>query len=107
MRARVPADNVAYVLAYRSEVDRAFEWLDMAAGNGDTALAGIVTKPLLASLHSDPRWLPFLEKIGKALEQLTTIEFNVTLPEWCRQWGEWGGVSVASQLSPPTVRMNC
>ena len=37
--------------------------------------------PMFANIHSDPRWLPFLESIGKSPEQLAAIEFEVTLPE--------------------------
>ncbi len=36
---------------------------------------------LFANIHSDPRWLAFLESIGKSPEQLAAIEFNVTLPK--------------------------
>jgi hypothetical protein len=32
-------------------------------------------------MRSDPRWLPFLRKIGRAPEQLAKIEFKVTLPQ--------------------------
>ena len=31
-------------------------------------------------IHSDPRWLGFLRKIGYAPEQLAQIKFKVTLP---------------------------
>ena len=34
---------------------------------------------LFDKIHSDPRWLPFLRKIGKAPDQLAKIEFKVTL----------------------------
>ena len=37
-------------------------------------------KPVRQDPH-DPRWLPFLRKIGKAPEQLAKIEFKVTLPK--------------------------
>ncbi len=74
------AYNIAYALASRSEADHAFEWLDKAVAYNDPALAEIMIEPLFANLHSDPRWLPFLEKIGKAPEQLAAIEFHVTLP---------------------------
>ena len=37
---------------------------------------------LFGNIHDDPRWLPFLESIGKAPEQLEAIEFNVTLPKY-------------------------
>ena len=36
---------------------------------------------LFDKIHKDPRWLPFLRKLGKAPEQLAKIEFKVTLPK--------------------------
>jgi len=39
-----------------------------------------VAQNLFDRIHSDPRWLPFLRKIGKAPDQLTKIKFKVTLP---------------------------
>jgi len=33
------------------------------------------------NVHSDPRWLPFLRKIGLSPEQLAAIKFDVKLPE--------------------------
>ena len=73
--------NIAYVYAYRGEADKAFEWLDKAIEYGDPGLSEIVTENLFAKIHADPRWLPFLRKIGKAPEQLAKIEFKVTLPQ--------------------------
>jgi len=35
----------------------------------------------LANLHGEPRWLPFLESIGKSPAQLAAIPFEVTLPQ--------------------------
>ncbi len=75
------AYNIAYVLAYRGEADRAFEWLDKAVQFKDAGLAQILGAPFFANIHDDPRWLPFLESIGKSPEQLAAIEFKVTLPE--------------------------
>lgn len=75
------AYNIAYVLAYRSEVDRAFEWLDKAVQYKDTGLSNIAAAPLLNHLHDDPRWLPFLESIGRSPEQLGAIEFEVRIPQ--------------------------
>ena len=74
------AYNVAYVLAYRGEADRAFEWLDKAAAYHDPGLATIVVNPLFANIYQDPRWLPFLRKLGKAPEQLAAIKFDVKVP---------------------------
>lgn len=74
---RDAAYNIAYVLAYRGEPDRAFEWLDRAVASTDPGLADIVGEPLFARIHGDPRWLPFLELIGKAPHQLESIRFEV------------------------------
>ena len=75
------AYNIAYVLAYRGEADRAFEWLDKAVQYKDPGLAQIPTQIEFTNIHKDPRWLPFLESIGKSPAQLGAIEFKVTLPE--------------------------
>ena len=72
------AYNIAYVLAYRGESDRAFEWLAKAVLYADPGLTDIVGEPLFKSLHADPRWLPFLESIGNAPGQLNAISFRVT-----------------------------
>ena len=74
------AYNIAAVLAYRAEADRAYEWLDKAAENNDSGLVEIVTAPEFKNLHEEPRWNNFLSAIGKAPEQLAAIEFEVTLP---------------------------
>jgi len=73
--------NIASVYAYRGEADEAFAWLDKAVEHGDTGLPEIVTENLFDKIHADPRWLPFLRKVGKAPEQLAKIEFKVTLPQ--------------------------
>jgi tetratricopeptide (TPR) repeat protein len=72
--------NIASVYAFRDEADKAFEWLDKAVEYADAGLGEIVTENLFDKIHGDPRWLPFLRKIGKAPEQLAKIEFKVTLP---------------------------
>jgi tetratricopeptide (TPR) repeat protein len=73
--------NIAYILAYRGEADRAFEWLDKAVEYNDGGLSYILSEPLFTNIHDDPRWLPFLERIGKSPERLAAIKFEVTLPE--------------------------
>ena len=75
------AYNIAYVLAYRGEADRTFEWLDKAVAYHDSGLSEIVGNPLFANFHNDPRWGPFLRKIGKAPEQLDAIKFDVKVPQ--------------------------
>jgi len=74
------AYNISSVMAYRSDADRAFEWLEKAMESNDLWLAEIVANPLFNNLSSDPRWLPFLASIGKSPEQLAAIEFEVKLP---------------------------
>jgi hypothetical protein len=70
---------IAFVYAFRGEADQAFAWLDKVLEHHE-ALSQIVTENLLDKIHSDPRWLPFLRKIGKAPDQLAKIKFKVTLP---------------------------
>jgi tetratricopeptide (TPR) repeat protein len=88
---KTTAYNIAYVYAYRGEADRAFEWLERAVDNQDGGLSEIVVQPLFANIRNDPRWLPFLRKLGKAPEQLAAIKFDVKLP----------GVPVAASAHAP------
>ena len=81
------AYNIAYVLAFRGEADRAFEWLDKAVEYNDPGLTEIPAAPEFANIRDDPRWLPFLESIGKSPEQLAAIEFEVRLPQSARASG--------------------
>jgi len=74
-------DGIAMVLAARGQTDRAFDWLDKAAADHEPWLSMIVVLPLFANLHSEPRWLPFLRRIGRAPEQLVAIKFDVKLPQ--------------------------
>jgi TolB-like protein/cytochrome c-type biogenesis protein CcmH/NrfG len=74
------AYTIAYVYAFRGEADQAFAWLDKAVAYHDPGLSDIVVENLFDKIHSDPRWLPFLRKIGKAPDQLAKIKFKVTLP---------------------------
>jgi TolB-like protein/Flp pilus assembly protein TadD len=72
--------NIAYVYAFRGDADKAFEWLDKAVQYQDPGLSDIVAENLFDNIHSDPRWLPFLRKLGRSPEQLAKIKFKVTLP---------------------------
>ena len=75
------AYNIATVYAFRGEADLAFAWLDKANEYGDPGLSEIATEHLFDNIRADPRWLPFLRKIGYAPEQLAKIEFKVTVPQ--------------------------
>jgi TolB-like protein/Flp pilus assembly protein TadD len=74
------AYNIAYVLAYRGDIDQTFEWLEKAVETKDGGLSEILTEKLFSNLYDDPRWLPFLRQINYAPEQLAEIQFNVALP---------------------------
>jgi TolB-like protein/Tfp pilus assembly protein PilF len=77
---RDAAYNIAYVFAYRGEADGAFEWLEKAVEYNDPGLSEIVAEPLFRNVRPDPRWVPFLERIGRAPAQLDVIEFEPVLP---------------------------
>jgi TolB-like protein/class 3 adenylate cyclase/Flp pilus assembly protein TadD len=64
--AQESAYQVAEVYAYRGEVDVAFQWLERAYAQHDPGLSGSKSNALLRSLHGDPRWQPFLEKMRLA-----------------------------------------
>lgn len=55
--------------------------LQKAVERRDTGLEWTALEPLLTNLQHDPRWQPFLHKMGMASVQLAAIEFDVPLPE--------------------------
>jgi tetratricopeptide (TPR) repeat protein len=72
--------NIAYVHAFRGETDQAYAWLDKAVEYKDPGLGDTPWVWQFESIRGDPRWLPFLRRIGKAPEQLAAIPFDVKLP---------------------------
>jgi hypothetical protein len=52
---------------------------------GETDVGAVPAYPTFAAMHNDPRWLPYLRKIGYAPEQLAQVEFKVTLPAAARK----------------------
>jgi len=58
------AYNIAEVYAFRGEIDNAFEWLERSYENRDGGMPLMMLDPLLVKLHDDPRWEPFLDKMG-------------------------------------------
>jgi eukaryotic-like serine/threonine-protein kinase len=56
--------QIAGVYAYRGEADKAFEWLERSFELRDSGIPLTKVHPILAPLHSDPRWPAFLKKIG-------------------------------------------
>ena len=59
------------------DTDKASEWLGKAVAYQDRGTGEIASENLFGESQSDPRWLPFLRKIGKAPDQLAKIEFKV------------------------------
>jgi serine/threonine-protein kinase len=60
------AYQIAEGHAYRDEADLAFQWMERAYAQHDPGLISMKVDPLLRRLHDDPRWQPFLEKMGLA-----------------------------------------
>ena len=77
----VSAYPIAMLAAMRGETDLSFEWLEKCLERGETDLGAVPTSPIFDTLHRDPRWLPFLDRMGYAPEQLAKVEFKVTLPQ--------------------------
>jgi TolB-like protein/tetratricopeptide (TPR) repeat protein len=72
---------IAMLASMRGETDLSFQWLEKCLQRGETDLGAVPTYPTFGGMHGDPRWLPFLRRIGYAPEQLGKVEFRVTLPQ--------------------------
>ena len=55
---------IATVFSWRGEKDEAFEWLEKAFQAHDSGIAYMLGNNLLVPLIDDPRWPPFLAKVG-------------------------------------------
>jgi TolB-like protein/class 3 adenylate cyclase/Flp pilus assembly protein TadD len=60
------AYQIAEIYGSRGERNAAFEWLERAYLQRDPGLGMTKVSPLLRALHGDPRWEPFVRKIGLA-----------------------------------------
>jgi len=56
--------QIAEVYAWRNEPDNAFKWLAAAYEYRDPGLGNLLPDRLFTNIHFDPRWEPFIEKIG-------------------------------------------
>ena len=56
--------QIAEVYSMRGEVDQAFEWLERAIADRDAGVTHAKVNPHFRPLHSDPRWVVILRKIG-------------------------------------------
>jgi hypothetical protein len=73
---------MAVILASRGDIDGSFEMLEKAARLRDIDVGAAAVYPTLAVLHDDPRWLPFLRRLGMAPEQLAAVKFDVHVPKY-------------------------
>ncbi len=64
------AGYIAEYYAWAGERDLAFTWLERARERRETIVIWILGQRTLDALHTDPRWLAFLRKIGFAGDQL-------------------------------------
>jgi TolB-like protein len=60
------AFQIAEAFAYRGDRDQAFAWLERARVQRDSGMSMVQASPSLRNLHHDPRWRPFVEKVGLA-----------------------------------------
>ena len=75
------AYSIGLLAALRGDNDLSFEWLEKALLHGEPDLGAVPAYPSFIGLRDDPRWLPYLRRIGYAPEQLANIEFTVILPQ--------------------------
>ena len=60
------AYQIAEAYAHRHEIGKAFEWLERAYTQRDPGTIYTASDIFLRPLHGDPRWQPFLRKLGLA-----------------------------------------
>jgi hypothetical protein len=72
-RSDFSAFQVAEIYGIRNQADECFEWLETSFRQRDPGTALIRSDPFFTSMHSDPRWQPFLIKMNLADEQLVGL----------------------------------
>jgi TolB-like protein/class 3 adenylate cyclase/Tfp pilus assembly protein PilF len=58
------AYQIAEAYAFSGEVDKAYEWLESAYRQRDPGVVYTAVDTFLRPLHSDPRWAPFVHRLG-------------------------------------------
>jgi TolB-like protein/Tfp pilus assembly protein PilF len=58
------AYQIAGLYAYQGKPDKAFEWLEITYDQRDGGITHILGDPSFKSVHDDPRWEPYLLKLG-------------------------------------------
>jgi len=79
--------TVANVYAFLSRKDEAFEWLERSLQlpldplYGKFDLVRYAVDPLRKSLHDDPRWEVFLERVGMPSRIVDSLEFSIDISQ--------------------------
>jgi TolB-like protein/cytochrome c-type biogenesis protein CcmH/NrfG len=68
---------VAAGYARLGKADEAFEWLERALRERDGGVLEVRVGPLFQPLRADPRWKPFLRRVGLSDEQITALDFDI------------------------------
>jgi len=58
------AFGIVLTYAWHGNLDKAFEWLDVAFEQRDPYMTQLIFNPWLATLHDDPRWEVILDRMG-------------------------------------------
>ena len=58
------AFGIVLTYAWHGDLDKAYEWLDIAFEQKDAYMPQLIYNPWLAPLHDDPRWEKILDKMG-------------------------------------------
>jgi TolB-like protein/Tfp pilus assembly protein PilF len=67
------AYQIAEVYGFRGDSDKAFEWLEESLVIRDSGLVSTLGNPAFYDLRLDPRWQPFLDRLG-------LLEFWLEMP---------------------------
>ena len=76
---------VAQALAWMTDNDRAFEWIDKGlAADSRYDVTGwwfrqILYLPMWNNLHEDPRWTQVRERVGMTAERMDALRFSASL----------------------------
>jgi len=73
--------GLARAYAWLGDADSTFHYLERGRETGISSFGGLGAHPLFDKVHDDPRWLPFLQSVGQAPEQLAEFEFDIHIPK--------------------------
>lgn len=69
----IAAYNLGCIMAFRGQNDAAFDFLERELElSGRGVFSEILGEPWFKSLYEDPRWEPFLHKVGRSPDQLSS-----------------------------------